>query len=220
MIVIGLFTLLFIILIWKFIDNLFEMNRESKKYPKEEYQLEYFVIKYVREFWGRAFDFTGKTKRKDFWLTLLKGFLLSFFIIGILVFFYVINAIENPTDPIATATSLSRNISYLSWFLAIINLIPSLSIQVRRLNDIGKEPAWVLLSFVPFISFLLIFWYAKPSFSKGTNLLNEKINISGGSILSDLDFIEERLSKLKSMVKKGVISDEEYEELRKKTLGL
>ena len=42
----------------------------------------------------------------------------------------------------------------------------------------------------------------------------------GQFAISDLDFIEERLLKLKSMLKKGVISDKEYEELRKKTLEL
>jgi len=217
---------IFIILIWKFIDNLFELNKKLEKYPKKEYQLkseyqlESYVIKYVKEFWGRAFDFKGKTRRKDFWLTLLQGFILSIFIIGLPMFFYISTEIYNSVDPVVTANSLSRNISYIAWLIAIINLIPSLSIQIRRLNDIGKEPAWVLLSFVPFISFLLIFWYAKPSLKKGSNLVNEENTISRESTLSDLDYAEESLLKLRGMLEKGIISDEEFKELRKRTLGL
>ena len=205
---------------WKFVDNLFEINRDQEKYPRKDHQIEFYIIDCVKEFWGRAFDFTGKTKRKDFWLTLLIAIILYFLIIGLPIGFYVFSEIYYSSDPVTTANSLSKNISYLSWFGAIANLIPSLSIQVRRLNDIGKEPGWVLLSFVPFISFLLIFWYAKPSFRKESTLVNEQSNLSRESNSNDLDYIEERLSKLKSMVKKGVISDEEYEELRKKTLGL
>ena len=82
------------------------------------------------------------------------------------------------------------------------------------------RPAWVLLSFVPFISFLLIFWYAKPSLKKGSNLVNEENTISRESTLSDLDYAEERLLKLRGMLEKGIISDEEFKELRKRTLGL
>ena len=40
------------------------------------------------------------------------------------------------------------------------------------------------------------------------------------SYFDDLSKVEEQLVKLKSMLNRGIISAEEYEELRKKTLGL
>ena len=64
--ILFIFLILMAILLWKFIDNLFEMDKDEKKYPREEYQLEFYIIDYVKEFWVRAFDFTGKTKRKEF----------------------------------------------------------------------------------------------------------------------------------------------------------
>ena len=134
--------------------------------------------------------------------------------------FYVFSEIYNSSNPAETANSLSRTISYISWFGLIINLIPSLSIQVRRLNDLGKDPGWVLLSFIPFISFILIFWYARPSFRKESNLVNEESNIWRKGRLIKNDYLEERLLKLRTIFEKGLISDEEYEELRRKTLGL
>ena len=209
-----------VVFLWKFIDSLFEMNKDLDKFPRKEYQLEFYIIDFLKEFWGRAFDFTGKTKRKVFWLTFLQAFIFYAFIIGLPIGLYVFAEINDSQDLVATSYSLSRNIFYISWFIAIVNVIPSLSIQARRLNDIGEEKAWILLSFVPFISFLLIFWYSKPSFKKESTLVKAQSNISGDSTLNDLDYVEERLLKLKSMLEKGVISNKEYEELRKKTLGL
>lgn len=196
------------------------MNKDLEKFPREEYQLQFYIIDFFREFWVRAFDFTGKTRRKEFWLTFLKALILYFLIFALPIGFYVFAEINNSQDLVATSYSLSRNISYLSWFIAIVNLIPSLSIQVRRLNDIGKDPAWLLLSFVPFISFLLIFWYSKPSLRKNSSLVKESSNNSRESTLNNIDYMEERLEKIKNMFERGVISKEEYQELRKKTLGL
>ena len=205
---------------WSFFDTLFEANKNPKKYPRKKYRIEYYVIDSVKEFLGRAFDFKGKTRRRDFWLTLLVMFILNFLFVGLPVGLYVFYEINSSSYQVASLITLSKDISYLSWVIAIVNLIPSLSIQVRRLNDIGKTPGWILLSFVPFISFLLIFWYSKSSFRKQSTLGNEQSNSLGESFLNDLDNVEERLLKLKSIAEKGLISKEEYEELRKKTLGL
>ena len=205
---------------WPFFDTLFEANKNPKKYSRIKYRIEYYVIDCVKEFWGRVFDFKGKTRRRDFWLTLLVTFILNFLFVGLPLGLYVFYEVNSSSYQVTSLITLSKDISYLSWLIAIVNLIPSLSIQVRRLNDIGKDPGWVLLSFVPFISFLLIFWYSKPSFRKQSSLGNEQSTSLGESFLNDLDNVEERLLKLKSMAEKGLISKEEYEELRKKTLGI
>ena len=202
--ILFIFLILMAILLWKFIDNLFEMYKDEKKYTREEYQLEFYIIDYVKEFWVRAFDFTGKTKRKDFWLTISQAFVLYILIIGLPIGFYIFSEIYNSTNSVETVNTLSKNISYISWLVAIINLIPSLSIQVRRLNDIGKEPGWVLLSFIPFISFLL--------YKKSSNLME--------CTSTDFEYVEKALLKLRTMVEKRLISEEEYKQLRKKTIGL
>ena len=133
--------------------------------------------------------------------------------------FYELNNGEIFYDP-SLLDQFSKNISVVSWLAAIINFIPNISIQVRRLRDIGKEPAWVLLTFIPFVSFILLFWYAKSSFKREYDLEKGLPNYSTDNDLTNLDNAEKRLEKLKSMVDKGLISNKEYEELRKKTLGL
>jgi len=95
------------------------------------------------------------------------------------------------------------------WIFAIITFIPNLAIQVRRLNDIGKEPAWVLLSFVPFLSLILIFWYAKPS-------LENKVDKQLDKNLSNAD----ELKKYADLKDQGIITEEEFQAKKKQLLGL
>ena len=194
-------------------DDVIDVGQLRKKLSLDNFSL------FFKEYWGRSFDFMGKTNRRRFWLTVLQVSIFYFFLIGIPIFIYVYASINNSSLDV---DEIERNISFISWFGAIINFIPGISIQIRRLNDIGKEPSWVLLSFVPFISLILLFWYSKPSCKK--RIASDKKDFNLGSIektdLSNLDYAEERLEKLKSMFEKGLISDEEYEELRKKTIGL
>ncbi len=103
--------------------------------------------------------------------------------------------------------------------MLITTFIPNLAIQVRRLNDIGKAPAWVLLSFVPFLSLILIFWYAKPSL-KNKSTSKSELEVNNTNQFNNLDKAEERLEKLKEMLKKDLITSEDYENLKRKILGL
>ena len=142
--------------------------------------------------------------------------------IGIPFALYTLFSTSNSQDPISSARAVNQITSFFSWSLLVISFIPSLSIQIRRLNDIGKEPAWVLLSFVPFISLILLFWYAKPSKSwqNTLNTKKKKTKITPKNELGDLFDMEERLANLKNMVDRGIISNKEYKNLRKKALGL
>tara|TARA_B100001093_G_scaffold406879_1_gene395431 strand:+ start:481 stop:1128 length:648 start_codon:yes stop_codon:yes gene_type:complete len=177
---------------------------------------------FFNEYWLRSSDFTGKTKRKDFWFALLQTFIIYSLFIGLPVGFYTFFEIYNSFDKVDSLNSLSENITLISWFGAIINFIPQLSLQIRRLNDIGKEKAWILLSFIPFISLILLFWYSKPSYKKRieSDKKDSNLDSSEKTGLNNLEYAEERLEKLKSIFDKGLISNKEYEELRKKTLGL
>ena len=194
-------------------DDVIDVGQLRKKLSLDNFSL------FLKEFWGRSFDFMGKTNRRRFWLTVLQVSIFYFFLIGIPIFIYVYASINNSSLDV---DEIERNISFISWFGAIINFIPGISLQIRRLNDIGKEPSWVLLSLVPFISLILLFWYSKPSLKKriASDRKDSDLDINEKTGLNNLDYAEERLEKLKSMADKGLISNKEYEELKKKTLGL
>ena len=160
------------------------------------------------EFWNNSFNFTGKTNRRDYWITVLQlGFIYLF-----LLFLIALSSSDNLEGFIESSTKSG-------WIVAIVAFIPNLAIQVRRLNDIGKEPAWVLLSFVPFISLILIFWYAKPSLKNKSNS-NSELEVDNTNQFNNLDKTEERLEKFKVMLEKDLITSEEYEKLKRKLLGL
>ena len=149
---------------------------------------------YLYEFYGRYFDFTGKTNRKDYWTTYLVSS-----IIGLFLYFII---------------------SYrLALLIGFISIIPGISLQIRRLRDIGKSPEWILLNFLPIIGpFLLLFWLAKPSNYFSKRPLNVAFIDSEQVIEKGISNIENQLEKLKSMLSKKLITEEEYKSMRRKIL--
>ena len=164
------------------------------------------------EFWNNSFNFTGKTNRRDYWNTVLQLGCIYLFVLFLALFITLL------LDPVNLGGLSEFSINF-GWLVAIVTFIPNLAIQVRRLNDIGKEPAWVLLSFVPFISLILIFWYAKPSLKNKSNS-NSELEVDNTNQFNNLDKTEERLEKFKVMLEKDLITSEEYEKLKRKLLGL
>ena len=208
-------TLILLVGLWVIIDSFFAAINEKKSSENQPDRSEKSEIDHPPlfvEFWRKSFNFTGKTNRRDYWITVLQLGFIYLFVLSLALLHSL-----NSSNTLEGLTEFSIN---FGWTVAIVTFIPNLAIQVRRLNDIGKEPAWVLLSFVPFLSLILIFWYAKPSQNSQLNENKKRsdyININGFDELAEA---EEKLAKLKSMLERGVISAQEYEELRKKTLGL
>ena len=155
------------------------------------------VVKYhFKEFWSRSFDFNGKTNRIYFWKqTLIYTFIsLTIYIISLSVY---------------QDTRIEIAIYFLPTIFFFISIIPSLSIQIRRLRDVGVAPFLVLLNLIPIVNLVVLFWYLQPSNSYKKN--------TPKSILGNEEM---RLEELKSMLDRDVISEEEYKSMRKKTLGI
>lgn len=102
----------------------------------------------------RYFEFSGRSTRMQYWMFFLVQCLV--YIVAIAVD-YSLGGI-NPKRPYMPATI----------FVAIFHIIPGLTVQIRRLHDIGKSGAWWLLSFVPFGGLVLLFWACCPS-EEGSN---------------------------------------------------
>lgn len=94
-------------------------------------------------FFTRAFDFTGRTSRYDFWIVVL-----------------IISAINFAID-LENTPGTFQNI-YLGIFF-----IPWLSIITRRLRDSGYRLIWLWRALIPFYILFQIwnicFWLARPS---------------------------------------------------------
>ena len=88
------------------------------------------------------------------------------------------------------------------YILSIISLIPSISLQVRRLRDAAKNPWWILISFVPFVGgIVLLIFYMSPSRKK-------KLPMT----------LQDRLNEVEDLLDQGTIDEEEVKYMRKKIL--
>ena len=83
------------------------------------------MVSLIKTFFSKYFDFSGRTSRKDFWLTWLCLILLGI-VIGVV-------------------TMILPVLLFISWVYGLIILIPSLAIGARRLRDAGFSPLWLLL---------------------------------------------------------------------------
>ena len=114
--------------------------------------------------WKNAFVFKGKTSRKDFWFFILANTILS------ITLSITQNLFENLayTLPLSLVSEiflfLSQTIQIISFFYLLGSLIVSLSIQVRRLNDISKKWVWIFIQIIPILgSIYFIYLMCQPS---------------------------------------------------------
>ena len=70
-------------------------------------------------------DFGGRSRRSEYWWANLAITIVS--------------------------TVLSLIVAELSWVWTVIVFVPSLSLNIRRLHDIGKSGWWYLINFVPIV---------------------------------------------------------------------
>ena len=115
--------------------------------------------------------------------------------------FLDINYVGNSYDFEWTGVTTYIWISFYGF--SLVCLIPSISLQVRRLRDAAKNPWWILISFVPFIGgIVLLIFYLSPSRKKRLPMT-----------------LQDRLSEVEDLLTKGTIDEEEYKYMRKQILS-
>ena len=95
------------------------------------------ILNHYVEMWRNFANFSGRTTVPGYWWAVLADFTVSL-ILDLIPFVGTV---------------------YL-W----ASLIPALSITVRRLNDAGKHWAWIFISLVPLVGWIiLLVMLCKPS---------------------------------------------------------
>lgn len=110
-------------------------------------------------------DFSGRARRKEFWIFTLPNNLL---------FNLLYLWLEYVSDDFITDDS---NFAYIVLFLLLsfysfIVIIPGLAVSVRRLHDTSHSGWWLLLSLVPVANIVLLSFYVCDS-TPGANEYGE-----------------------------------------------
>jgi len=92
------------------------------------------LVEAYKAYWKNYGNFNDRTSRAGYWWAILMFYIIftaSGIIVGVI------------GEPNAAGTI------FAIWILA--NIIPMLSIAVRRLHDVGKNWAWILIRIIPFV---------------------------------------------------------------------
>lgn len=104
-------------------------------------------------------DFSGRSRRREFWF-----YVLFYILLGIGATFL---------DNIIGFSDLGDDLGPLYSIFALIMLIPSLAVAVRRLHDINKSGWLLLVIFIPVIGFIWLLIYFLRNGTYGPNQYGE-----------------------------------------------
>ncbi len=97
-------------------------------------------------FFSRAFDFEGRTARREFWLGVLPNAVIMTGLIALLVVGLV--AFETAINPLSIVMLI------LSALFCLIELLPSAALIIRRMHDIGKDGKYICVLLIPVFGFI------------------------------------------------------------------
>jgi uncharacterized membrane protein YhaH (DUF805 family) len=107
--------------------------------PRTEENMAWYLLA-----WQRATDFSGRSRRKEYWYFQLFNAIVMIF----LGLFAV--AFSDQGKPATIPFGLMFTYGFVVF-------VPSLAVTIRRLHDIGKSGWWYLIAFVPLIGGLILF---------------------------------------------------------------
>jgi uncharacterized membrane protein YhaH (DUF805 family) len=103
----------------------------------------------------RYFDFQGRANRKEYWL-----FVLVYFI-------QVMAAVL--IDSIVFGTALGQGLPITYFLVLALNIIPAISVSMRRLHDTNRTGWWLLISLIPIIGAIVFFIFTLLPGTPGVN---------------------------------------------------
>ena len=97
---------------------------------------------------SRTFDFKGRSSRAEFWWFALA--------VSVLTLFVRISLVLSGISPTSLTGALALE------FVQVILFVPTLSVAVRRLHDVGKSGWWLLIALTIIGYIWLIIWWVRP----------------------------------------------------------
>ncbi len=110
-----------------------------------------WYLKVIKEY----FNFSGRARRKEFWMFMLFHYIFLFAIMFSMFF----SADQMGFEP-------NSILVILLLVYVFGTLIPSLAVTVRRLHDTNKSGWWILINFLPYIGgFVLLIFSCMDSYN-------------------------------------------------------
>ena len=116
----------------------------------------------------RYTDFSGRSRRKEYW----------FFVLGVFIVAVVLGIIEGILGLSGMVAGAYGPLTAI-FLLGII--VPSIAVQVRRFHDQDKSGWFVLLALIPFLGGLIVLVFMCLEGTKGPNRFGPDPKDSTGS---------------------------------------
>ena len=87
--------------------------------------------------WKQYADFSGRARRKEYWIFSLKNYIIIFFL-------YILQIVM-------IESTLWLIFPIIFFLYAVAVFLPGLAVNIRRLHDIGKSGWWYLIYLIPII---------------------------------------------------------------------
>ena len=117
----------------------------------------------------RYFDFSGRSRRREYWL-----FQLFVLIVTMTLDFGLGGTYSQIThNGFSAASHASPLATGLSGLFGLVNFIPSLAVLVRRLHDIDRSGWWMLIALIPLLGWIVLFVFLCLDGTFGSNRYGE-----------------------------------------------
>lgn len=113
----------------------------------------------------RYFEFSGRSRRMEYWMFTLFGILVNAAITVVLGR----TAYTSMGSFVWFDTRLNAVGDVVSGLFALFSLIPSLAVMVRRLHDVDRSGWWLLLVFLPILGWFALFIFTCLDGTRGPN---------------------------------------------------
>lgn len=98
-------------------------------------------MKWFMDAMKKAFNFSDRSRRKEYWMFILATLIIS-------IVLTIVDAV--------VGLEIAEDVGILSTLFSLAIIIPSISVTVRRLHDIGKSGWWVLIGIIPIVGFIVL----------------------------------------------------------------
>ena len=115
-------------------------------------------------------NLNGRASRSEYW-----WFVLFNFIVNIVTF--VID--------LTLGSMITYDMGYVGLIAFLALLLPTVSVSVRRLHDIGKSGWWILLAIIPIVNFIGIFVILVFTLMEGEKQPNQYGNVPTNTFEQD-----------------------------------